>query len=258
MIFVVHGNLREKVLAGFVELKDKMIRANPDALQIRFSTENFSRERFEELMGGRSLFKEKFIVLSDGLFEKAEIGDFLLEKISLIAESDTIFIFREGKLTKKYLDAIKKAGGKLEEFSDSESAKKQGYAGAREIKLRAGYEGYNIFSFTDAIGARDKKNAWVLYQKGLRAGLPAEELFWKIVWIFRNIILVSSINSDHAGLQTKFSVSPFILGKCRGFVKNYSVESLIDNYKKLNDIYYQFRRGEVEVELAVEQFILNL
>ena len=36
---------------------------------------------------------------------------------------------------------------------------------------------FNIFSLTDAVGARNKKEAWVLYQKALLAGVSAEEIF---------------------------------------------------------------------------------
>jgi len=48
---------------------------------------------------------------------------------------------------------------------------------------------FNIFALTDALGARQKKDAWILYQKALGAGLSAEEIFFKIVWQVKSMLI---------------------------------------------------------------------
>ncbi|MDO8493289.1 MAG: hypothetical protein Q7S19_01980 [bacterium] len=256
MIYLIYGNQRDRVLVRSKEIIDKALATKSGALHFKFSAEGFEKAKFEELIAGRSLFAEKVVVLCDGLMFDAEISVYLSKKIGEISESDNIFVFREEKLNKSFLDLFKKSEAKIEEFSIVEN--KKGYAGAREVKLRAGYEGFNIFSFTDALGARDKKLAWVLYQKALRAGFPAEEIFWKAVWLFRNLILASGINKDQKDLVSKLKISPYTFDNSRKFLKNYTEPVLLDKYKKLVDIYHQFRRGIVESDVAIEQFILNL
>lgn len=239
------------------EVLRKSLVSNPNSQLFKFTITDFEfgTEKFEELINGKSLFLEKFIVLCDGLMDSAEVSAFILKRIDEISESKNLFIFREGKLDKKKIETFKKAKAKIEEFSVVEV--KKGYVGAREVKLRAGYEDFNIFSFTDALGSRDRKLAWVQYQKALRAGFPADEMFWKAVWLFRIVILVSPINKNQKDIEVKLKISPFALKNSRRFLNNYPEDVLIKNYRKLVDICHQSRRG-VEMDTAMEQFILNL
>ncbi len=257
MIYLIYGDKRDKVLVRSREIVDKSLKSNDGTLYFKFTEDDFQRARFQELIGGKSLFAEKFIVLCDGLLGSAEDSVFVSKKIQEVSSSDNIFIFREGLLNKKSLEIFKEAGSKIEEFSLSDFSKKS-YAGAKEMKLRRGYEDFNIFKFTDALGSRDRKMAWVIFHKGLRAGFSAEEMFWKAVWIFRNIILASPINKNQKDILTKLDVKPNTLNNCRRFIKNYTEETLLDNYKKLVDIYHQFRRGVVDSDMALERFLLNL
>lgn len=257
MIHLVHGNKRDKVLLRSSDIVDRALKSNPDALYFKFSEENFDALSFGDLIGGRSLFSGKVVVLCDGILSNAEFLVFILKRLEEIASSSNVFIFRQDRINKKELEAFKSAEAKIEEWSDPEE--NRGYAGTREVKLKAGYENFNVFSFTDALGARDKKKAWVLYHKALRAGFPAEEMFWKAVWLFKNIVLVSSVNKNQKDLETKLKIKPYTLGNSRKFLKNYEKGGqFLEKYRDLVDIYHRFRRGESEVEMATEQFILNL
>src|SRR3989344_9363077 len=59
---------------------------------------------------------------------------------------------------------------------------------------------FNIFALTDAIGARKKRDAWVLYQKALAAGMAPEEIFFKLVWQAKTMLVAgktaSAIEAD--------------------------------------------------------------
>src|SRR3990167_10196070 len=51
---------------------------------------------------------------------------------------------------------------------------------------------FNIFALTDAIGARKKRDAWVLYQKALAAGMAPEDVFFRVVvWQIKNMLIAS-------------------------------------------------------------------
>ncbi len=257
MIYFIHGNNRDKILTRSKELVEKSLKENLGALYFKFNIEDFQKAKLEELIGGRSLFREKFVVLCDGLLGDPEAQLFVSKMCIEMDSSDNIFILREGVINKKLLEIFDKTGSKIEEIS-LEKIDNFGYAGARGVKLRPGYEDFNIFKFTDALGVRDRKMAWILFQRGLRAGLPAEEIFWKVVWIFRNMILVSPINKNQDGLVSKLDIKSNTINNCRRFIQKHTNDSLLESYKRLVDVYHQFRRGRVECEMVLEQFILNL
>ncbi|MBI3633309.1 MAG: hypothetical protein HY226_03395 [Candidatus Vogelbacteria bacterium] len=257
MIHLTFGSDRNKILVRSQEVVSDYLGGLSGALFVRLHGEEFEKAKFEELIDGRSLFSKKIVVLCDGLLANKETVNFVLKRVDDIAASNNIFVFRDDILDKKTLEVFKNKGTTAEEFCER-AVTGGGYAGAREVKLKTGYETFNIFSFTDAIGRKDKKTAWVLFHKALRAGFPVEELFWKVIWIFRNILLASSLNADQKGVTTTLKISPFVFNKAKSFVGCYHPEQLLSKYRDLLDIYHETRRGVVDIEMATEQFILTL
>ncbi|MEK7175845.1 MAG: hypothetical protein AAB695_00530, partial [Patescibacteria group bacterium] len=77
---------------------------------------------------------------------------------------------------------------------------------------------FNIFALTDAIGARKKKDAWVLYQKALASGMAAEDVFFRaVIWQVKNTLIASK--TKNAG---ETDMKPFPYSKAKGFLKNFS------------------------------------
>ncbi|MBX4189584.1 hypothetical protein KW785_03260 [Candidatus Parcubacteria bacterium] len=113
--------------------------------------------------------------------------------------------------------------------------------------------GFNIFSLTDAIGARDKRGAWVLYQKALASGLVAEEIFWRVTWIAKSMLLASKTESYK---ETEMKEFPY--KKAKGYAKNFSREELEDLSESLVVGYHNTRRGLGEIETLLEKSILSL
>ena len=112
---------------------------------------------------------------------------------------------------------------------------------------------FNIFLFTDALGARKKKDAWILYHKALASGMTPEEVFWKVVWQIKNMLIVRKINTAaEAGLN------PFVYSKAKGFLKNFKEGELERLSEELVSGYHNARRGKGEIETLVEKFVLNL
>lgn len=112
---------------------------------------------------------------------------------------------------------------------------------------------FNIFALTDAVGARKKKEAWVLCQKALTAGLSAEEIFFKIVWQVKSMLLASK--TKNVG---ETDMKPFPYSKAKSFLKNFKPGELETLSENLVIGYHQARRGVGEVETLVEKTILKL
>ena len=112
---------------------------------------------------------------------------------------------------------------------------------------------FNIFALTDALGARDKKRAWILYQEALGAGLSAEEIFFKIVWQVKSLLIASKTKN-----VTETDMKPFPYSKAKSFLKNFSTSELQNLSEALVIGYHRVRRGEGELETFVEKILLGL
>jgi len=112
---------------------------------------------------------------------------------------------------------------------------------------------FNIFALTDALGARQRREAWILYQKALGAGLSAEEIFFKIVWQVKSMLIAS--RTRNVG-ETDMKVFPY--NKAKGFLKNFKSGELEKLSESLAVGYHRARRGEVEIETLIEKLLLSL
>jgi len=112
---------------------------------------------------------------------------------------------------------------------------------------------FNIFALTDALGAKKKKEAWILYQKALAAGLSAEEVFFKIVWQVKSMLIASKTKSV---AETDMKAFPY--SKAKSFLKNFSTSELQNLSENLVIGYHQARIGKGEIETLVEKMLLSL
>ncbi len=122
---------------------------------------------------------------------------------------------------------------------------------AEEVK--AWRSDFNVFSLTDALGSRDKKQAWSLYQKALASGLSAEEIFWKIFWIVKSMMIALKTKS-----YSETEMKEFPYKKAKQYANNFSKDEL----EKLSEIlvvgYHNARRGIGEIDSLIEKLLLGL
>ena len=112
---------------------------------------------------------------------------------------------------------------------------------------------FNVFTLTDAIGARNKREAWVLYQKALASGMVAEEVFFKLFWQVKTMLLAAKTrNAEEADMKS------FPYSKAKGFLRNFKPGELEKLSGELVRGYHQVRRGEGEMETLVEKMLLKL
>ena len=112
---------------------------------------------------------------------------------------------------------------------------------------------FNIFTFTDAVGARQKKHAWIIYQKALSAGISAEEIFYKLVWQVKSMLIASK--TKNVG-ETDMKIFPY--NKAKNFLKNFKPDELDTLSESLVIGYSLARRGKREIETFIEKILLNL
>lgn len=226
MLYIIYGDNIGKRQAKVSEL-----RAERDTEV--FSVGNFTEGKLEELLATTGLFSEQKIIILRDFFTTATTKQWLLSAQKLLVASPHVVILLEDLLAKVELK-------KWEKISHIFAFEQVRIIGAD----------FNSFSLTDAVGRRDKKQAWLLYQQALRHGKEPEEIHGLVFWIFKTMLLVAN-GKDH-GLK------PFVASKAAGFARNYSVAELKKTSGNLIDIYHQSRRIGAPLGLAMEKFLLTI
>lgn len=170
MLYLFSGDDSKNKIAAY----EKFIKSMPIGMETFFiSRNNFDQMQIESLYSGAGLFFSKCAVLLSDVFEREETGNFILEKIELLAGSDNFFIFVENKLNKTILDAFKNAGATISVFDKPKEKKDR----------------FNTFSIANAFEHKDKLNMWVCFREAIRADVSLEEIVGVIFWKAKDLIL---------------------------------------------------------------------
>jgi hypothetical protein len=202
---------------------------------VRFNDTNFSREEFEKYLGAADLFGDSFAIFCDRMLANTEAKEFFWEKLDELASSPNIFHVFEEKFSADEIKLLKKAGAELVEDK------------TKPIKPKGDF---NIFALSDALGARDRKGLWVLYQQALRVGKSAEEINGALFWTIKSMLAVR--------LGGGKTLNPYVKSKATGFLKNYPNNEIDDLAFSLVKNYHDSRRGGLPLEERLERFILSL
>lgn len=229
MIYVFVGTDIAKRSAAVLKFLEKV----PGSI-VRFDDSSADPTRLHDLIGGSDLFGDHYVVVLDGLLDSG-FGEAAMGQLERLAESTNTFVIIESSIPKSRLADITKVAEDVFEFA---TTKKKG-------------ESFNIFSITDAFGARDKKNTWILYQDALAAGVAPEEVLNIIIWQVKNILLAAGTRSaEETGL------APFVYTKAKGYSRNFKPEELTSMSRTLATLFHEGHLG-TEVGPNLELFLLK-
>lgn len=236
MLHIIYGNDREKGRARFRALREKL---GKECGEERVILEGeLSKELLHSFAASQGLFGNKSLFIFDCLFDKKVEQEVLLAHANELRLSPNLFLVFEPELDKKIAEEIKITQAEIEEYI------------AKKIDTRPDF---NIFSLGDALGKRNKKELWVLYQEALTSGLSGEDLCNTLFWTVKNIALMKKAKiDDNCGLN------PFVASKTRSFAKNYTQEEIANLSKSLVAIYHEDHRGGEPMDISLERFILGL
>ncbi len=238
MFYFYYGTDSDKTRARARAVLDAMKKKRPDAEYFRLTSENYSSARFEEFISGQGLFERKFIVFVDGVFERKDVKEFLLERVKDIKESDNAFVFLERNID---ASSVKKFGEHAQESKKFDALKKDERSA------------FNAFALADALGEREKTVLWTLVSEALLRGDNPESLSGMLFWQIKSMLVAQGARSaSEAGLK------PFVFGKAQRFAKNYSREELITLSRRLISLYHEAHRGRSDLSLSLERFALSL
>jgi len=243
MLYFLYGTDSDKAREKAAALVASLQKKKPNAAVFKMDDENFEPAKLEEFIGGQGLFENRYIVLLSRVFENEEVKEIVLGKLKEIADSENIFIVREGALTKAEVEKAQKFASKTQEFKFN---LKQG-GGAKS------HQDFNIFSLTDAFGRRDRKTLWVLYQKALLANVFPEEVHGILFWQIKAIAVAAESETSEEAEQ-----KPFVFGKSKRMAANFASGEIGRLSSALVSIFHSARSGGPDLEIGLEKFILTI
>ncbi len=236
MLYLFYGSDKNKALKQASNIITKKLSEKTDAIVFKIDSQNLNENTLIEMCGGQGLFSQKYIVHIKDVCEQDETKEILFSFLKDIKNSENIFILTEGDLNNKDFSKIEKCAEKVWNFELVKKEKKE----------------ENIFSLTDHLFLRDKKNLWIEFQK-FKNIFAVEEIHGTLFWAFKNIILASKSKSAHeAGLK------PFVYSKAKQASTKFSEKELSENFWGLTELLALSRRGVGDLEVLLERWILEL
>ncbi|MEK7585497.1 MAG: hypothetical protein AAB455_03240 [Patescibacteria group bacterium] len=237
MIYTIIGSQRVELLQATESLLTRQRAKYPDLNIFRFTAPDHSPTALEEALVGQLLFAPKFAVVLDGFLSPL---DPLVEKhLPQLAASANLYLFLTDKLTA----ALEK------QLVDLGQVKKLAVVKSGE----ASKAGPNPFALADAFGLRDRRRAWTLLAESLARGTAAEEVFWKLTWKVKTLLLFQ-VTPD----PTTLGFKPFVLDQTRRQSRQFKLEELQALSRRLLALWHESRSGRSDFELGLERLILEV
>lgn len=236
MVYLFYGTDKNKALQSALKIIEKKVAEKSDALVFKIDAENFSQNVLIEMCGGQGLFSQKYIVHIKDVCNEEETQKILFDFLKDMQASENIFILTEGDLNKKEFSKIEKHAEKVWVYEAKKKTERE----------------ENIFTITNYLLARDKKNLWIEFQK-LKNIFAVEEIHGTLFWAFKNIMIASKTKTAaEAGLK------PFVYSNSKKVLTKFSQEELEEKFWQLTRLLGDSRRGEGELEVLLERWVLEL
>lgn len=236
MLYFIHGNAN-KVFEKSSMMTKTLLLKKPNAALFKVGVDNFSNDLMDELLGGAGLFENKYIVTASRILESDDAKTYFLNNLQNLEKSENIFFWAEEDVDKKSLEEIKKYATKVMFF---EKDKKE----TEKKKM-------NIFDLADALGDKDKKKTWILYQKAMKE-FSSEEIYGPLWWKLKTILIAQNTKTAEEG-----GMKAFPYQKAKKCLTNFSQKDLQNTARNFIKIYHQSRLDGESLELKLEKFLLE-
>jgi DNA polymerase-3 subunit delta len=119
-----------------------------------------------------------------------------------------------------------------------------------------------IFDTIDALGNNNKKEAARLLHEHLKQGENPFYIFSMFVYQFRNLLKVADLKEK--GMLNDYEISknsglhPFVVKKSLGQLRNLTFSKLKNIYKNLSELDTKIKTGKIDIQLALDKFLIEL
>lgn len=237
MIYLVGGSDFKKAQAKFGQYLAIFKAKQPTAEVFNFRSEDFNPAAWEEVIASQTLFAAKHIVLARRLSESEPAKQAVERFLAEAAASPHAFLFYETGEDEKFFKLLAGAARETKLFNQT-------------LKPN---ESFNLFSLCDALSARDRRRLWLLYQEALRSGVSASDVFWKLAWQLKNMIIVAAAKN-----LKETNLKPFVASRALAASRHYSPAETKELLNNLTELLAKTFPESEEFSLGLEKFILNV
>ncbi|MCX6795211.1 MAG: DNA polymerase III subunit delta [Candidatus Falkowbacteria bacterium] len=127
-----------------------------------------------------------------------------------------------------------------------------------EIGSRA--YGEDVFSFTDALGSRNKKLTVKLFEEQISAGIDIEQMLAMMIRHFKILIQVKSFEGKKTSgaIASEVGLHPFVVSKSLNQAKNFSLSELTEYFNRLVLLDYENKTGQKDLMNGLTLFMVSL
>lgn len=237
MIYLITGQDFTRAQNTFQKYVAIFRAKQPEASIFEFTPEDFNPGEFKEAALGQTLFVNKQIILARRLSESEEAGALITGLIKDLAASSSVFLFYEPETDSDLAKKLAKHAKEVKIFETKEKVKTE----------------FNIFTLTEALGERDREKLWVLYQRAERAGIKSGEVFWKLVWQVKNMIVASTAKDPQST-----NLKPFVFSKALKASRNFSLSELKNLANNLANLLASTYPESEEFNAGLEKIVLTI
>jgi hypothetical protein len=106
---------------------------------------------------------------------------------------------------------------------------------------------------SDALAVKDKRSLWLLLQEAKAGGMSAEEIVGILSWQLKSIRLAAMTkNFTEAGMKE------YPYKKAKSALNIFKIEEVEQKAHDLIKLYHAGHRGERDMDLALEEWVLRL
>lgn len=237
MIYFLHGTDTHKSRKKLHSILQGLSAKRPNSEIFKITSENWNEGQMQELLSSQGLFEQKYIVVLDFLLSQKDVRENILEKLEEMQSAEHWFLILDGKLDAETIKKVEKVSYKTEKFEKTEVKK----------------DSPIIFSITDKLLRRDKKQLWISYVDLLGQGIPSEEIHGVIFWAVKNMIIASKV--DGAGQS---GLSPFVYKNALTGARHFKTEELVQMSSDLVGMVHRVRTGDGDMDVMLEKWMLEV
>lgn len=181
-----------------------------------------------------SLFGGDSIYLVDVSDSSSEIFKEFIVECEALSTSRNLFVCVAGALLAADKKPLTKQASVLEEYKKDPTAR------------------FNAFGLADALARKDKRSLWLLLQEAKRNNLSSEEIIGTLWWQLKAMRLAGvTQTAAEAGMKD------FPYQKAKRARREFKPGEIELKARRLLKLYHEGHRGETDLDLALEEWVLR-
>jgi DNA polymerase III delta subunit len=202
---------------------------------VRLESDKYETGELLLVSSTASLFSKAAVYLVDTPSANVIFFEDFIQNIEPLATSENIFIVVEEVLLAADKKKLAKHAQRVEEYKKNAEAT------------------FSPFKLSDALAVKDKRSLWLLLQEAKAKGLSAEELIGIMSWQLKSIRLAAMTKN-----YTEAGMKEFPYKKAKSALNIFKLEEVEAKAHDLIKIYHAGHRGERDLDLALEEWVLRL